>query len=115
MADGWVQQREHLGDLNLEQLAEDGADVDAGKKIARAARSSGGAGVVAELVVVEREIHERGDRHRAALTNQIRNPHSAIRNDVIPFAPARTLRCPRATRGAARGARPEPSAVRAAR
>ena len=61
----------HLGDLDLEQVAEQRADVDAGKKIARASGSLGGAGVVAELGVVEREIHERGHRQRAAFADQV--------------------------------------------
>ena len=39
----------HLGDLQLEQIAEQRPDVDAGKKIARASRPLGRAGVVAEL------------------------------------------------------------------
>src|SRR5262245_14346187 len=43
----------HLGELDFEELAEQRTDVDAGKKIARAARSLGGAGVVAELRVVK--------------------------------------------------------------
>ena len=58
--DSGLEKGGHLGDLDGEQLAEDGPDVDAGKKIARAARSLGGAGVVAELAVVERKVHERG-------------------------------------------------------
>ena len=56
----------HLGESDCEQLAEERADIDAGKKIARAAGSLGRAGVVTELGIVEREVHERGDRERAA-------------------------------------------------
>src|SRR4051794_8563920 len=44
--------RRHLGELHLEHLAKQRADIDAGKKIARAARTLGGAGVVAELRVI---------------------------------------------------------------
>src|ERR1700758_1683147 len=61
----------HLGDLNLEELAKEGADIDAGKKIARASRPPGRAGVVAELGIVKSRLHERGHRHRAALTDRI--------------------------------------------
>src|SRR5215471_16519867 len=35
----WLEQASHLGDLSREQLAEERADVDAGKKIARTART----------------------------------------------------------------------------
>ena len=42
------EERSHLGDLRREQLAEHRADVDAGKKIARAAGSLGRAGVIAD-------------------------------------------------------------------
>src|SRR5262245_50880985 len=59
----------HLGELDFEELAEERADVDAGKKIARATGSLVGAGVVAELGMVEREVHERGHRHRAAFAD----------------------------------------------
>ena len=67
-----------FGDLDFEQFAEDRPDVDAGKKIARAPGSLGGAGVIAELGMVEREIHERGHRNGAALTNHISNRQSEI-------------------------------------
>ncbi len=70
----------HLGDLLFEQIAKQRPDIDGGKKIARASRPLGRAGVVAELGVVEREIHERGHRHRAAFTNQIFNRQSSICN-----------------------------------
>jgi hypothetical protein len=70
----------HFGDLELQQLAEDGPDIDARKKIAGAPRPSGGAGVIAHLRIVEREIHERGHRDRAALTNYIGNAQSEIDN-----------------------------------
>ena len=59
----------HLGDLHREQLAEQRPDVDAGKKIAGAARSLGGAGVVAVLGMVERQLHERGHGDRAAVAD----------------------------------------------
>src|SRR5262245_41916481 len=62
----------HLGDLRFEQLAEQGTDVDAGKKIARATRTSGGAGVITELGMVKRELHERGHRQRTAFTQELR-------------------------------------------
>ncbi len=61
----------HLGDLDFQELAEEGADVHAGKKIARASGSFGRAGVVAEPGMVEREVHERGHRHRAAITHHV--------------------------------------------
>ncbi len=63
----------HLGELDFEKLAEDRADVDAGKKIARAPGSLGGAGVVAELRIVESEVHERGHRERAAVVDRVAN------------------------------------------
>ena len=61
----------HLGDLDLEEVAEHRANVDAGKKIARAAGSLGRAGVVTELRVVEREVHERGHRQGPAFMDQV--------------------------------------------
>src|SRR5262245_38617948 len=48
-----IENGKHLGDLHLEQLAEEGTDVYARKKIARAAGSFGRAGVVAELRMVK--------------------------------------------------------------
>ena len=66
--------REHLRELPREQLAEERADVDAGKKIARASRSLGRAGVVTDLGIVKREIHERGHRQQAALLDPFANP-----------------------------------------
>src|SRR5262245_36899865 len=50
-------QLRHLGDLDLEEVAEYRADVDAGKKIARAAGPLRRAGVIAELGVIKRQIH----------------------------------------------------------
>jgi hypothetical protein len=50
-----LQNLPHLGKLLCEQLAEDRSDVDAGKKIARAASLLGRAGVVAKLRMVERD------------------------------------------------------------
>src|ERR1700694_1554350 len=76
--------RGHLGELNLEELAEDGAHIDAGKKIARASRPLGRAGVVAELGIVKRQLHERRHRHRAALTDEL--------DQAIPSSPSRTPR-----------------------
>ena len=61
----------HLDDLDGEQFTEQRPDVDARKKIARAPGSSGGAGVVAELGMVEREVHERGHGERAAFTDDV--------------------------------------------
>ena len=61
----------HLGDLDGEQFTEERPDVDAGKKIARASGTAGGAGVVTELWMVEREVHERGHRQRAAFTDDV--------------------------------------------
>ena len=59
----------HLGELNFQQLAEERPDVDAGKKIARAPGSSGGAGVVAELGMTESEQHIVGNRYRPGSFN----------------------------------------------
>ena len=69
---GCLENRRHLGELRGQQLAEQWADVDAGKKIARAAGSQGGAGVVTELGIVQREIHERGHGERTAITDEVR-------------------------------------------
>ena len=92
-----------------EQLAEDRADIDAGKKIARPPGTLGGAGVVAELGMVERQVHERGHREGAAFTDDLQsaianliqrsaicicNRHSAVPS--IPSSPSRTPRCRRA-------------------
>ncbi len=65
----------HLGDLLGEQLAEQRTDVDAGKKIARASRALDGAGVVAEVGMIERGIHERGHRHGAAFADPASKSH----------------------------------------
>ena len=73
-----IRNLKYFGELDFEELAEQRPDVDAGKKIARAAGSLGRAGVVAELGIVEREVHERGHRQGAALTNHISNRQSAI-------------------------------------
>src|SRR5207253_11132373 len=75
-----TEEARHLGELNFEQLAEQRADVDAGKEIARAARTPGGAGVVAKLRMVERELHERGHRNRAAFTDDVGDPGFGIRD-----------------------------------
>ena len=56
----------HLGELLRQQLAEDRPDVDAGKKIARAPRLLGRAGVVAKLRMVERDLHELREADGAA-------------------------------------------------
>jgi hypothetical protein len=88
----------HLADLDGEELTEQRADVDARKKIARASRSPGRAGVVAKRRVVESKFHERGHGHSAAFTNDVNqrvcNPQSLsnlkseifnFRVPVIPF------------------------------
>ncbi len=84
----------HFGELHFEQLAEERSDVDAGKKIARAAGTLGRAGVVTELVVVEREIHERGHREGTALPNQI-GDQSFLIGTKISFSPRHTRSCAR--------------------
>ena len=63
-----------LGDLHFEQLTEERTHIDAGKKIARASRSLGRAGVVTVFRIVQREVHERGHRHGAALAEALANP-----------------------------------------
>ena len=68
----------HLGELNFQQLAKKSTHVDAGKKIARAAGTLGRAGVIADLGIVECEIHERGHRQGAAFPNHISNRQSEI-------------------------------------
>ena len=71
----------HLRDLDFEQFAEDRPDVDAGKKIARAPGSLGGAGVIADVRIVEREIHERGHGQRAAFADLSSSSHSVYSCD----------------------------------
>ena len=66
-----LKDRRHLGDLRCEQLAEERTDIDAGKKIARAAGTLGRAGVVADARIVERELHERGHRQGTAFTDVV--------------------------------------------
>src|SRR5262249_4613869 len=61
----------HLDNLDGEKLAEEGPDVDAGKKLARTARSLGRAGVIPDRWIVKGKVHERGHRHRAAFANPI--------------------------------------------
>ena len=61
----------HLGELLCQQLAKDRPDIDAGKKIARAPRFLGRAGVVTELGMVERELHELGEADRTARSDAI--------------------------------------------
>jgi hypothetical protein len=70
----------HFGDLDFQELAEERTDIDAGKKIARATRPLGRAGVITDLGIVERKFHERGHRDWPALTNYIGNPQSEIDN-----------------------------------
>jgi hypothetical protein len=76
-ADG-AQQMRHLAELDGQQLAEQRTHIDAGKEIARTTRPLVSAGVVAELGIVQRTIHERGDRHRAALTDALEDLKSEI-------------------------------------
>src|SRR5204863_9066335 len=85
-ARGWglgCKQRRHLCDLHREQFAEYRADVDAGKKIARAAGTLGRAGVVAVIGIVERELHERGHSERTAITDQVLEPGLGARDSGL--------------------------------
>src|SRR5439155_26450029 len=59
----------HLIQLTFTELTEQRTGVDAGKKIAPATGSPVGAGVVTELGMVKRQLHERGHRHRTAFTD----------------------------------------------
>jgi hypothetical protein len=61
----------HLGELRGQELAEKRANVDAGKKIARAAGSPIRTGVVAERLIIEGELHERGHRQGTAFTDVV--------------------------------------------
>ena len=63
-------------DLHLEEIAEQGTDVDACEKVARAADRAGGTRVVAEIGMVERQVHERGHGDRAAFTDGLDDTHS---------------------------------------
>ena len=65
------------GEALGKQGAEHGADIDAGKEIARAARPSGRTGVVADLGRVEREVHELGHRDGAPLTDAFGDERAA--------------------------------------
>jgi len=64
-----IQNGRHFRQLPLQKLAEQRTGVDAGKKVAGAAGSPVGAGVVTELGMVKRQLHERGHRHRTAFTD----------------------------------------------
>src|ERR1700704_6428478 len=82
----------HLGDLSREQLTKDRSDIDAGKKIARAAGSLGRAGIVAQLGMIERQIHERGHREWPAFVNELRDCRDvSSRHSTIAGVPAPTL------------------------
>src|SRR5258705_3222582 len=61
-------------------MAEERDNVDAGKKIARAAGSPGRAGVITELGLIQRELHERGHRQRRAFTDQVSNLQSNLQS-----------------------------------
>src|SRR5438876_2599325 len=71
-----MQNFSHFCELCGEKLAKQWPNVHAGKKIARAAGSSGRTGVVTELRMVKRQLHVRGHRHRAAFTDYISNAQS---------------------------------------
>jgi hypothetical protein len=75
-----LKQPHHFGNLDGKQFAEQRADVDAGEEVAGAAGPLRRAGVVPEVWVVKREIHERGHRHRAAFTNLLRDFQCEIVN-----------------------------------
>src|SRR2546427_130024 len=75
-----VEQAEHFLDLDFEELAEERTDIDARKKIARAAGSLGRAGVVAELGIVKRQLHERGHRQWTALADALGESRFGIRD-----------------------------------
>ena len=77
---GCLENRRHLGELRGQQFAEQWTDVDAGKKIARAAGTLGRAGVVAERAIVKCELHERGHGERTAFSDQIRETGFGIRD-----------------------------------
>ena len=72
----------HFGELLSQQLTEDGADVDAGKKIARTSGLLGRAGVVAEFRMVERDLHE------------LREADGAARPDAIGYQLAESIHYP---------------------
>ena len=63
----------HLGNLRGDELAEQWPEIGAGHKIARGSGSTGRAGVVTKLVVIQRAVHERGDRERAAFMDLLAN------------------------------------------
>src|SRR5437667_370328 len=65
----------HFIQLTFKELTEQRTGVDAGQKIARATGSPVGAGVVTELGMVKRQLHERGHRHRTAFTDYFNNLH----------------------------------------
>src|SRR5258706_4986465 len=64
-----LEQAPHLGQLHGNQLAEQGAYVDAGVEVPALARTLRRRRVVAVLRMVERELHELGDSDRPSLTN----------------------------------------------
>ena len=73
---GGCEEVRHFRELGGQELSEQRADIDAGKKVARAPGTLGSAGVVTGLAVIERALHERRDRQQLV----VRNPQSAIRN-----------------------------------
>src|SRR5262245_12079248 len=76
----------HLGELRFDELAEERSDVDAGKEIARASRTPGRADVVADLRIVERQLHERGHGQRAALSDGLHDVRATF-FDLRPSQP----------------------------
>ena len=70
---GGNEEARHLGHLVGDQIAEKGTYVDAGEEVARLPCSPGDTRVVTEVGVVEREVHERGHRRRAAFMDELGN------------------------------------------
>ena len=67
-----VQRGPDFCNLDSQHLAEQRTDVDARKEIAGSARALPAGRVVAVKRMVERELRERRDRHRSALTDHRR-------------------------------------------
>ena len=93
----------HLGELARQQRAEHRSAVDAGKEIARATGPPVGAGVVAELRMVERQVHVLRERQRTLRADppddELAERHGPAAAGATPCAPAGTPACRRAAPG----------------
>ena len=76
-----LDQAPHLSQLHRNQLAEQGAYVNTGEEVAVRSRTLRRRRVVAVLRVIERDLHELGDRNRPSITDA-REELSALLDEV---------------------------------